>query len=156
MKKLFFVIILLTFSATEFFAHGQGTHQHMVREAYKLLKSFLGQDVFDMMDHVGYNEQGSDIYNPGGSLVIGVYREDEEDATYYASGLGGYNVTNSHFWNADMGDNDTFDYLGISYPNAYEKAITYFYGDYVMVIPGSNPSTENGKLDLTPTNATIS
>ncbi len=101
-----------------------------------------------MKDHVGYNETGTSIYDPGGLLVIGAHREDEEDARYQ-NGIGDYNVTMTHFWDADLGDNSTYDFMGSSYPNAYQKAMTYYNGTFVLFIPASNPSTIDRKLHVT-------
>ena len=55
MKKIFVFGLLFTFLISTLYAHGEGVHQHMVREAYKLLKYYIGQDIREMMDHVGYN-----------------------------------------------------------------------------------------------------
>lgn len=56
MKKFSSIIFFLTLNVSLIFAHGQGAHQHMVREAYKLLKNYIGQDIREMKDHVGYNQ----------------------------------------------------------------------------------------------------
>lgn len=149
MKKLFFLICILLFNQNYVFSHGQGVHQHLVRESYKLLKYYVGQDIRIMKDHVGYNETGSGVYNPGGLLVIGAHREDEEDARYEENGPLDFNVTMTHFWDLDYGDNSTFDFLGVSYLNAYQKALSYYYGTFVMFIPASNPSAIDRKLHVT-------
>ena len=58
MKKTLITLILFFILAfSTIFAHGEGVHQHMVREAYKLLKYYIGQDIREMKDHVGYNEE---------------------------------------------------------------------------------------------------
>ena len=82
MKKIIGLISLLSFiSSQTIYGHGEGVHQHMVREAYKLLKYFVGQDIREMKDHVGYNEEGNGQFNPGGLIVIGAYQEDHSDAS---------------------------------------------------------------------------
>jgi hypothetical protein len=107
----------------------------MVREAYKLLKYYIGQDIREMKDHVGYNEEGNGQFNPGGKIVIGAYQEDHSDATNEGYGIGGYLVTNTHFWDPDLGDYLGFDFAGIGYSNAYQKSKKYMYGGYELRVP---------------------
>ena len=52
----------------------------MIRKAYKLLKEYLGQDITELLEHLGYEEQGNGQFNPGGLVVIGAYQEDHSDA----------------------------------------------------------------------------
>ncbi len=133
-KKICAILFsILSFSST--FAHGTLVHQHMVREAYKLLKHYVGQDIREMKDHVGYNEEGSGQFNPGGKIVIGAYQEDYSDATNEGYGFAGWFVTCTHFWDPDQGDNSTFNYEGNSYSNAYQKARKYLYGGYELRVP---------------------
>jgi len=114
MKKNIWTMLLTIMSFSTIFAHGTLVHQHMVREAYKLLKYFVGQDIREMKDHVGYNQEGNGQFNPGGLLVIGAYQEDNSDATNEGYGFGGWLVTNTHFWDPDLGDNSTFSFAGNS------------------------------------------
>jgi len=79
----------------------------MVREAYKLLKQYAGQDIYKMKDHIGYDELGTGPFAPGGLVVIGAYREDYEDLTN--EGQYWPNQTMTHFWDPDQGDNSTFN-----------------------------------------------
>ncbi|MDX9924885.1 MAG: hypothetical protein RBS48_08975, partial [Ignavibacteriaceae bacterium] len=138
MKNIIFAILFFIFSGNRIYAHGEGVHQHMVREAYKLLKHFIGQDIREMKDHVGYNEQGNGQFNPGNLIVIGAYQEDHSDATNEGSGIGGFMASNTHFWDPDQGDNSKFNILGISYSNAYQKARKYINGGYELRVPYEN------------------
>ncbi|MDT3695717.1 MAG: hypothetical protein ROY99_04940 [Ignavibacterium sp.] len=89
-----------------------------------------------MQDHVGFNEQGTIVFDPGNLLVIGAYREDEEDAVYWNYGQpGGFAVTNTHFYEPDGGENWHFVVLGATYENAYQKALKYIYGGYELRVP---------------------
>jgi hypothetical protein len=95
----------------------------MVREAYKLLKNYIGQDIREMKDHVGISQTGTAAFNPGNYLVVGAWREDEEDVLYGYDGIG---TTCTHFWDPDGGDGSHFiSPTGASYHNAYEKAMNY-------------------------------
>lgn len=146
MKK---VLILLCFLSYDYiFAHGQLVHQHIARQSYQLLKTFVGQDIREMKDHIGYNEEGNGIYNPGGKLVIGAYREDEEDALYNSNGPLDYNSTLAHFWHPDLGDNSSLTYLGRTYINAYQKALTYYNGSFVLFIPATNQYATNHEMHV--------
>lgn len=128
MKNKILIILFSILSFSTVFAHGEGVHQHMVREAYKLLKYYVGQDIREMKDHVGYSEEGNGQFNPGGKIVIGAYQEDHTDATNEGFGPLGLFVTNTHFWDPDLGDLGRFDFEFYSYTNAYQKARKYLYG----------------------------
>ena len=145
MKKKLITIFLFVGFMNMIFAHGEGVHQHMVREAYKLLKTFIGQDIREMKDHVGYNEVGYGAFNPGNLIVIGAHREDAEDVVYGFSGL---NTTNTHFWDPDEGDGSHFiSPTGGSYHNAYEKALLFINSGYdlnIELILYGFPTEANG------------
>lgn len=80
-RRTFFLIIILS---NIILPHGQGTHQHLVRQAYALLKDYYGVDIPVMVDHVGNGETGNGGYFwPGGLLVIGAHQEDCIDATSF-------------------------------------------------------------------------
>ncbi|MEW6702320.1 MAG: hypothetical protein AB1298_06330 [Bacteroidota bacterium] len=135
MKKNFCMMYFFILSFSTMFAHGEGVHQYMVREAYKLLKYYIGLDIREMKDHVGYNEEGNGQFYPGGLIVIGAYQEDHSDATNEGFGINGWLVTNTHFWDPDRGDGSHFKLLGIVYSNAYQKALKYIYGGYELRVP---------------------
>lgn len=149
-KKLFIVSILyfvfysLTICDTKQDEH---VHQYIVREAYKLLKYQLGFDIPVMRYKVGNTEEGTGPFSPGGLLVIGAHREDQEDIVF---GHGNY-FTHSctHFWDSDCGDTEKWNYdLGSLYENAYEKAIKYFNGQYGFTIDEDVYSYSNGLWDF--------
>lgn len=146
---LYFIILLNIVVGTtiENYAHGQRTHQYIVREAYTLLTQFLGRPIPIMQASLGYNQDGGFVSHwPGnngypwieGKIVAGAFREDEEDVMYgYGDGIG--DITRyiwsavTHFWNADGGD-EYLSYLTApvagSYPNALMKLRKYANGDW--------------------------
>ena len=73
MKKSICTLFLIICITNLLLAHERLVHQHMVREAYKLLKHYVGQDIYKMKDHIGYNEEGNGTYNSGSKLVLGAY-----------------------------------------------------------------------------------
>lgn len=72
-KKIMHITLMLALFSSLDLAHGTLVNQHMVREAYKLLKYYVGQDIYKMKDHIGYNEEGNGTYNSGSKLVLGAY-----------------------------------------------------------------------------------
>ena len=134
-------LLLFLSNNNQLFADGknvnqwQGPHKHIVREAYKRLKLHLGCDIPELQKHIGDNQNGSDQFNPGGLVVIGAFREDEEDIVYKYGGIGNINVFNTHFWKADDGDDVLTTFPSIisiigSFPNAFVKTKKYINGDY--------------------------
>ena len=144
---LFFLFFLVT--NNQLFSDGKdakqwgGPHKHIVREAYKRLKLHLGYDIPELKKHIGDDQNGVGQFNPGGLVVIGAFREDEEDIVYGYSGPGGAYVSFTHFWKADDGDSihtffpSPFDMIG-SFPNAFEKAKKYIYGNYTFSFQSLN------------------
>ncbi len=139
-KSILLFLILVIFITSKTFSHEQNVHQYMVREAYKLLSISLSGNYPVLQSHVGTTETGDNVFIPGGKLVIGAYREDEEDAVYWHFFPFGWTASNTHFWRPDGGDNWQFVVLGKTYENAYQKAIKYIYGGYELDVPyaGSN------------------
>ncbi len=143
--SLLLSIILLNFSSSVI-AHDEIVHQYLIREAYKLLKMQFGFDIPVMQDRIGYDQTGVGPFNPGGLMVIGAFREDQEDIVWgYGSIHVPGTVTVSHFWNADGGDESKFctnfciNPATNCYSNAYEKAKKFIYGGYELQIhyPGT-------------------
>jgi len=132
MKAITKLLMILFMFPLIVYPHKEIVHQHIVREAYKLVKYFIGQDIREMKDHVGYNEQGITQFYPGGLMVIGAYQEDHKDATNEIDGL---LVSNTHFWDPDWGDTNPVNIAGTNYTNAYQKALKYLYGGYELRIP---------------------
>lgn len=135
MRKLLSVPLLLICIVTYItMAHEQVVHRYVVREAYRLLRTQLGFDVPRMVNHVGNDETGSSAFNPGGLLVIGAHREDEEDIVWH------YGIhttaTYTHFWEPDNGDGSHFcaQPTNACYENAYEKARKYLYGGWELQV----------------------
>ena len=136
MTKRGYLILLVFISSNLLFAHGTLVHQHMVREAYKLLKIYVGQDIYKMKDHIGYNEEGTGPFTPGGLVVIGAFQEDEEDIT--GEGDASPNTTMTHFWNPNCTDDQGgFTWNGYEYSNALEKAKKYYGGSWIQMTGGS-------------------
>ncbi|KAF0149749.1 MAG: hypothetical protein FD143_2697 [Ignavibacteria bacterium] len=141
MKKSIYALLLVMSITNLLLAHERLVHQYIVREAYKLLKFYVGQDIYKMKDHIGYNEIGTGPFTPGGLVVIGAHREDEEDLTGEAAGFP--NTTMNHFWNPNHTDNNggfvnQYDPSGYEYANALEKAKKYFGGSWIEISGGGN------------------
>ena len=164
-KKIFIYIFLLCFLFyTESSCHKQRTHQYIVREAYQLLKKYLGdRDVNYLKDKIGTIQTGQYINVwpdngvpwSDGKVVAGAFREDEEDVVYkygsdaltYPTRIAWSSVT--HFWQADYGDNalTNIDWGGTDIPNAYQKIMLYANGgwdlDMDLILYGF-PTQANG------------
>ena len=129
------------------YAHTERVHQYLAREAYKLLKLYLGnKDIPVMFNNLGYKEtgnflswvdRGSDFVD--GTICAGAYREDVQDIVYgygEAWGIPAIDQTAqewlasvTHFWEADQGDNapTNLDWVpNLQIPNAYQKILRYF------------------------------
>jgi hypothetical protein len=123
----------------------------MVREAYTLLKSQLGSDIPIMIDHMGLDLSGSGSGTwADGKVIIGAWREDIDDPVWNVGGIQcGFDPSSTHFWNADAGDGASIDIpmdLGNScpnpdgtIPNAYQKALAYYYGGWFLGYGGVSP-----------------
>lgn len=107
--------------------HKESVHQYIVREAYKLLESQIGE-IPALKGHLGYSEVGTRPWQTG-KIVTGAWREDLEDVVYHVSThdellerypvllvpqvfqflvekVGGHPnplVSITHFWQADVG-----------------------------------------------------
>lgn len=160
MKRLLLLIIIFPIYGQEYIEEidqEQLVHQHIVREAYQYLKTRLGYDIPVVLNHLGTTEKGTGPFNPGGKIVIGAWREDEEDPVY---GNLWPNVSSTHFWNPDQGDGSHFcNSINQCFPNAYKKALLYINGgwelSYITTIwglpnnQGVPCATQNAKLKLT-------
>lgn len=143
LKILLFVFVL----STTIHPHSERVHQYLAREAYKLLKLYLGnKDIPIIQNNLGYKETGNFLswVNRGsdfidGTICAGAYREDVQDIVYgygEAWGIPAIDQTAqewlasvTHFWEADQGDNaltnlDWVPHLQI--PNAYQKIMRYY------------------------------
>lgn len=147
----------IVFLSNYLFAHQEWVHQHMTKAAYKLLRTQLGIEIPVMRDHMGL-----DVNGPGdgtwvsGLVVTGAWREDVDDPVWNVGsefgGLGcGFVSSATHFWDADAGDESTMNlandldrcpYGNGEIPNAYQKALRYYYGGWLM---GYNVSPVNNK-----------
>lgn len=125
------------------FPHEQVVHQYIVRQAYELLKVQLGNDnpIPKLFEHLGYSETGTGAFQPGGLIVIGAFREDEEDIVYFYGTNTGFYTTNTHFWDPDRGDGEHFCVIPTNecFENAYQKALKFIYGGYDLYVyyPGA-------------------
>ena len=134
--KYFLTLIICLFLFGSSFAdiqQAQTVHQYIVVEAYKLLKAQLGYDIPTLQAHIGTTEIGSNSFNPGWLVVIGAYREDEEDIVFYHKWP---NKSSTHFWDPDRGDDSHFcNTINQCFENAYYKARKFIYGGYELRIP---------------------
>ncbi len=131
---LFITFCLITVRISH--GHAQAVHQYLVREAYNVIRTQIGYDIPVLMDHIGNHEIGITHFNPGGLLVIGAFREDEEDIVFNYGGPFGWNVSSTHFWEPDDGDGSKFqNSIGEVFENAYYKASMLLYGGYELRVP---------------------
>ncbi len=141
-----FVIMIFVLSNISY-AHTERVHQYLAREAYKLLKLYLGNnDIPVMLNNLGYKETGNFLswLNRGsdfvdGTICAGAYREDVQDIVYGYGEAWGIPLADpaaqewiasvTHFWEADQGDNalTNLDLVpNLQIPNAYQKILRYF------------------------------
>jgi hypothetical protein len=114
--------------------HMGNPHMWLVRQAYSLLVTQLGDSIPFMGDHLGNEEHGTLQFIPGGKIVIGAFREDEEDVNH--GGSTGPHTTCTHFWDPDSGDASHFlDPIRIAHDNAFFNAQTYIGGNYQLIVP---------------------
>jgi hypothetical protein len=114
-------IILFLMGAVEAKAHQTEMHQHITREAFKLLKMSFPGGLSEMESYVGTSEKGNPVDKSWGSLKIvsGSWIEDEYDVVYHY-GIGNEPdfeqffipdvfddrktfTTITHFWDGDGG-----------------------------------------------------
>ncbi len=133
--KIYYIILLVFLSSSSYtqikveqIEQTQTVHQYIVQQAYQYLYSKLGRSIPVLENHLGNWETGSNYFNPGNKIVIGAYREDEEDIVY---NNGWPNETSTHFWNPDDGDGSQFcNSIQQCFPNAYAKAQKYLFGGW--------------------------
>ena len=156
---LFFVLISLSA-----FCHKEWVHQYQVRQAYYFLQNQIGnvpeiRDAIDFITPIYDPYNSSDAASPWQSpkgIWIGAWREDTEDPLYEYTSLdlnvnetsGTASVT--HFWNADNGDEDAQNYIGIrDVPNAWTKAKAYLFGGHEIYIKKAETITVKLTTDVT-------
>ena len=143
----FTFVLMIFFLSNISYAHTERVHQYLAREAYKLLKLYLGnKDIPVMLNNLGYKEtgnflswvdRGSDFVD--GTICTGAYREDVQDIVYgYGEAWGipaadqtaqEWLASVTHFWEADQGDDapTNLDWVpNLQIPNAYQKILRYF------------------------------
>jgi len=132
-------LVLVTLFSNAY-AHKESVHQHVVKEGYKLLKSQLQlQSISGMEEHIGLEFYGYGGSKPWitGLVVVGAWREDVEDPVYKYGDPFSWQVSNTHFWDADAGDGSKINILGAVYENAYQKALRYVdpatYGPWTLL-----------------------
>lgn len=138
------------------FSYSQKTHQYIVREAYKLLKLQLGQDIPTLSHHIGNQEEDKSGYDPELPFIVaGAWGEDEWDPIY-GDITGTYiTATIHHFWDPDDNPN-SISKVGYISPllsrcgkiegsikswSAFDKARAYAYGRYMFDKDNINGST---------------
>ncbi|HCK99330.1 MAG TPA: hypothetical protein DHW42_04405 [Candidatus Marinimicrobia bacterium] len=139
-KFIIFLIVIFSASLLAEIQQADYIHQYIVREAWKLAKyQCPALESTDLAEHIGNNETGNYPWETG-LVVSGAYREDHEDPVY---GYGGFDlfgiidpvfVTMTHFWNADLGDDFKWNFLGSHWENHYQRAQAYLYGNHSIFI----------------------
>jgi hypothetical protein len=132
--RISIIIFSLFFIINTCLSYPEHVHQYIIRNAYSLLQYQLGYAVPIMSNRVGYMQEGTGPFNPGGLLVIGGYREDHDDVIFGWEGIWEWRSTMTHFWKADNSDEHTWNYggLGTYYANAFQKVRKFFYGGYSL------------------------
>lgn len=177
MKKIILIFVMFFVVLGNSYAHKEPTHQYIVSEAYKLLKTQLGFDIPVMSSHIGNVDEGtyhcywcdelsglfggcgSEFWAPPfryGSVTAGAYAEDWQDFIYNKHNC--LTVSVSHFWQSDGGRTaiTSLKADGVvvmeKIDNAYQKVIRYLNGDWVAWDgPDENSGTYftyNGLIDL--------
>ena len=133
MKKAIILIFLL-FLITEFtFAHDGEIHKYIVYRAYQLLeKRYIEaggspQDLQEMKSKILNSDgtQCNENNDPNHPIVRGAFQEDVDDPIYHY--IKGVTVTQTHFWNADEGENQ-LNWI-TDKPNAYMKTKAYIFSN---------------------------
>lgn len=133
----FLFLLFFTFSVIPFniYTYDAPNHMYMTIEAYYLLKN-AGYSFPVMEQRLGtLDDEGSSAWQKG-KITTGSYREDQEDPVfkYYRPPYIPVSVweTNSHFWDADLGDDakTLLHGTGLGYhsdywENAYKKMRYY-------------------------------
>lgn len=153
-KFLTLAIIIVASSIFADTMQQKHVHQYIVREAWKLLKTqYPVVENSDLASHIGNNEIGDAPWETA-LIVTGAYREDLEDPVY---GYAGWNVfgltdpilvTMTHFWNADLGDNHMWNFLGSDWENNYQKSKAYLYADHRIFIYKVSYAADYGQVIL--------
>jgi hypothetical protein len=134
MKQLLNISLLAVFFfSTVSFAHKEWVHQHIVYEAYRLLKMYYNMEVPEIESNLGSYGSGTAPWVHG-EILKGAYREDLEDpVTGVGGGIMGWNngwtASSTHFWDVDQGDFQETD-INVGVINAYHKAYKYIYGGW--------------------------
>lgn len=127
-----FISIIFLFSIDSF-AHKEWVHQHIVYEAYRLLKFYYNMPVSEIENNLGSYGAGTGPWVHG-EILKGAYREDLEDPVTGAGGPGtGWAASSTHFWEVDYNDFGNCRITTIwNYPaiNAYHKAYKYINGGW--------------------------
>ena len=110
MKTLLIAVSLLLSNLA--FSHTQPAHQHMVRQAWNLIKHFNpGYQYTELNNNLGDFQTDGPWTFTSGRVVAGVYREDEEDViwNYACPPYIWWDYTATHFWKVDDGPNSGYD-----------------------------------------------
>jgi hypothetical protein len=145
-------IVCVFFLHTTASAHLENVHQYILYQAYQYLKLKTGKTIPEFEQQIAlwkqngvFKEANSDLpkFNGGlprywelsPALSISIWREDHQDAVWERKGLENAEISSSHFWVADLGDDALtplgFGPLGINignFRNAWEKARIYAFG----------------------------
>lgn len=107
-------------------------HVYIIDQARQLLYHDLGFTYEDILNHLE-------------TINFGDLQEDEIDLVYGLGGVTGWGVTTTHFWNADLGDDqkNSFGYTYDNIDNAYTKVRHYIDGNYELHITDENDKSHH-------------
>jgi hypothetical protein len=128
-------------------------HKYLTWEAWELVKlqhqEVIGTEMDIRVQDPEHNwddnwYDGESAWYPA-KVLTGAFREDEEDVIY---DYGGLNVSNTHFWLADFGDDWLFypPYISNGYENSLMKLRAFWTGK----LPGGAGAIIVGPFFYTP------
>jgi hypothetical protein len=132
MKKILILFVLFNL-LNPLYAHKEWVHQHIIWEAYKLLRDQVGYDIPEFQNRMVFNNFNSGSEScpwSSGRIDIAAWREDSEDPLFgFGELFQGWDASSTHFWNADFGEGHKTPIM-FSEPayNAWFKARTYLGG----------------------------
>ncbi len=112
--------------------HTQNIHKYLTYQSWQMVLHEHPEAVNSEMDfRMGGWQDGSINGNKPwekGKVITGAYREDEEDVVFKHQFL---TPTSTHFWDADLGDDETFNPppYTTNYENSYQKVLAFWNGN---------------------------
>ncbi|NCS90492.1 MAG: hypothetical protein GW789_17395 [Ignavibacteria bacterium] len=136
MQKLLFLALVYILNCSSF-AHKEWVHQHIVYEAYNLLKYGYSIEIPIIEENMGSFGPGDGKWIHG-EILKGAYREDLEDVVTGVGAINqGWNPSSTHFGDVDNNDfgNTPITYVWTSpVINAFNKAYKFINGGWRVTV----------------------